>query len=222
MERKAGRPRAGDERLSRERILAAALRLVDAEGVAALSMRRLAGELAVDPMAIYHYLPNKRAVLGGVVELALAELAVPQLAGQGWRAQVLAFAHAYQAVIRAHPALMRHLLADLAPGGGALLRANEQLYAALASAGLAPPLIVAAANLLIDYLHGVALAGAPAAGGVASSARGLLALLNEHPADQFPVQRQILSGLAAQAQSPAADQELAIILRGIEALAAST
>jgi TetR/AcrR family transcriptional regulator, tetracycline repressor protein len=221
MERSAGRPKAGDERLSRERIVAAALRLVDAEGVAALSMRRLASELAVDPMAIYHYLPNKRAVLGGVVELALAELAVPQLAGQGWRVQVLAFAHAYHALIRAHPALMRHLLADLALGGGALLRANEQLYAALASAGLAPPLIVAAANLLIDYLHGVALAGAPAPGGAEAGARGLLALLSEHPADQFPVQREILSGLAVEDQRPAADQELAIILRGIEALAAS-
>ena len=61
MGRRLGRPKAGQELLTRERILDAALRLVDEQGMAALSMRRLAAELGVDPMALYHHLPGKAA-----------------------------------------------------------------------------------------------------------------------------------------------------------------
>ncbi len=53
MARKPGRPRAGQEPISRELILEAALRLVDEHGMEALSMQRLAAEFGVDPMAIY-------------------------------------------------------------------------------------------------------------------------------------------------------------------------
>jgi AcrR family transcriptional regulator len=53
-----------DEPLSHERIVSTALALVDEKGLPALSMRRLATALGVDPMAIYYYLPNK-AALGG-------------------------------------------------------------------------------------------------------------------------------------------------------------
>src|SRR5262245_9635166 len=63
MARRPGRPRAGQAPLTRERILAAAMRLADEQGIASLSMRRLAADLGVDPMAIYHHLPGKAAVV---------------------------------------------------------------------------------------------------------------------------------------------------------------
>ena len=44
--------------LSRERIVDTALALVDAKGLAALSMRRLGAELGMDPMSVYYYVPN--------------------------------------------------------------------------------------------------------------------------------------------------------------------
>jgi AcrR family transcriptional regulator len=55
-------------RLSRERVLASALALVDREGLSALSMRRLGAELGVEAMALYRYAPNKDALLDGLVE----------------------------------------------------------------------------------------------------------------------------------------------------------
>lgn len=55
--------------LSRERIAEAALELVDTVGVEKFTMRALGGHLGVDPMAIYHYLPNKEAVFDAVVEM---------------------------------------------------------------------------------------------------------------------------------------------------------
>lgn len=60
--------------LSRERVLAAAVALVDAEGLAALTMRRLATEVEVEAMSLYYHLPNKEALLDGVVGTVLAEI----------------------------------------------------------------------------------------------------------------------------------------------------
>ncbi|MGA5167660.1 MULTISPECIES: TetR family transcriptional regulator [Streptomyces] len=55
-------------KLSRERVLVAALGVVDAEGLSALSMRRLGTELGVEAMSLYRYLPGKGALLDGLVE----------------------------------------------------------------------------------------------------------------------------------------------------------
>lgn len=68
------RARGGARKLSRERVLKAALDLVDAEGLAALSMRRVAAELGVEAMALYRYAPSKDALLDGLVESLYIEL----------------------------------------------------------------------------------------------------------------------------------------------------
>ncbi|MCO1597030.1 TetR/AcrR family transcriptional regulator C-terminal domain-containing protein [Micromonospora sp. RHAY321] len=60
--------------LSRERVLAAAVALADAEGIHALTMRRLAADLGVEAMSLYHHLPGKEALLDGVVETVFAEI----------------------------------------------------------------------------------------------------------------------------------------------------
>ena len=80
-----GRPRRGRERLTRERILRATLRVVDEDGMGALSIRRLAAELGVDPMAIYHHLPGKEAGLSGMVEMVYGRCTrrpIPALRGK--------------------------------------------------------------------------------------------------------------------------------------------
>jgi AcrR family transcriptional regulator len=60
--------------LTRERILRAALKLIDRDGIDMLSMRKLGRALGVEAMSLYRYVPNKDAVAGGVVELLLDEL----------------------------------------------------------------------------------------------------------------------------------------------------
>lgn len=60
--------------LSRERVVATALALVDAEGLEALSMRRLGAALDMATMAVYYHLPNKAALLDAVVEAVMAEI----------------------------------------------------------------------------------------------------------------------------------------------------
>jgi AcrR family transcriptional regulator len=62
------------EPLSRERVLATAVAFVDAKGVPALTMRRLAAELGVEAMSLYYHLPGKDGLLDGLVETVLGEI----------------------------------------------------------------------------------------------------------------------------------------------------
>ena len=65
------------EGLTRERILAAALAIVDAEGLDAISMRRVGEALSVEAMSLYNHVESKAAVLDGIFEAVLAELPPP-------------------------------------------------------------------------------------------------------------------------------------------------
>ncbi|MGX2996490.1 TetR/AcrR family transcriptional regulator [Streptomyces sp. JNUCC 64] len=67
-------PRPARKSLSRERVLAAALRLADGEGLGAVTMRRLGSSLGVEAMSLYHHLPGKEGLLDGLVEAVVAEV----------------------------------------------------------------------------------------------------------------------------------------------------
>src|SRR5574340_1299862 len=83
-------------RLTRELLVTTALRIADSEGLAALSMRRLGSELGVDPMAAYRHLPNKKALLSGVVEAVLAGADVECDPAESWQEQFRQVARAYR------------------------------------------------------------------------------------------------------------------------------
>jgi len=89
-------------KITREQLLAAALAIVDAEGLAALSMRRLGQRLGVEAMSLYNHVPDKAAVLDAVHEAVLAELELPELSGD-WRRDASALAHAFRRTLLAHP-----------------------------------------------------------------------------------------------------------------------
>lgn len=103
--------------LSTEKVLDAALDLVDREGVAALSMRKLGRELGVEAMTLYYYVPSKEAVLDGLVERTLAGV---ETRPQGpWREWARGFAIAFRSALLAHPGLLPLLAARpvATPGG---------------------------------------------------------------------------------------------------------
>ncbi|MFN8077277.1 MAG: TetR/AcrR family transcriptional regulator C-terminal domain-containing protein [Kineosporiaceae bacterium] len=92
--------------MTRERILAAAIQVADAEGLPGLTMRRIAAHLDVEAMALYHHLPNKDAVLDGVVETLverIREAAGGKAAPGDWRAQVRHRCLAARSVMVTHP-----------------------------------------------------------------------------------------------------------------------
>ncbi|GAB3213705.1 TetR/AcrR family transcriptional regulator [Marinactinospora thermotolerans] len=95
--------------LTREEILTTALRLIDAGGVEALTMRRLAAELSVNPMSLYHHVENKTALLEGVCSLVVARLEPPPDDGSAWQDRLRALAHTYRSLARLHPALWSYV-----------------------------------------------------------------------------------------------------------------
>lgn len=97
------------EPLSRERVLDAAMEVTDAEGLAALTMRRLATALGVEAMSLYHHVPNKEALLDGLVETVLTEIDTALAAtdrsdaGHDWRAVLCARFLTARTVMVRHP-----------------------------------------------------------------------------------------------------------------------
>lgn len=90
--------------LSRERVLAAAVAVVDREGLGALSMRRLGEELGVEAMSLYRYVENKAALLDGIIESILSEMTVDEPdADAPWSERIKAQARALRATLRRHP-----------------------------------------------------------------------------------------------------------------------
>jgi AcrR family transcriptional regulator len=100
--------RASRTPLSRERVLAAAVALVDSDGIQALTMRRLAADLGVEAMSLYYHLPAKEALLDGVVETVLAEIdaataRLPTNGDDDWRARIRRQFLAARQVMLRHP-----------------------------------------------------------------------------------------------------------------------
>jgi len=94
----------GRRPLDRRLILDAAIKLTDREGLEALSMRRLGREVGVEAMSLYNHVPNKEALLNGMVEVLLEELEVPADALEdSWEERVRKAFRAYLQLARAHP-----------------------------------------------------------------------------------------------------------------------
>lgn len=92
--------------LSRERVLTAAMRLADSEGLGAVTMRHLASSLGVEAMSLYYHLPGKEGLLDGLVEAVVAEVGaeIERLdAGEDWRAELRGRCLAAREVMLRHP-----------------------------------------------------------------------------------------------------------------------
>lgn len=118
--------------LTREVVAAGALRLADERGIGAVSLRRLADELNVTPMALYRYVQSKQDLLDAVTDLLYAELQLQAAAADWWR-PLAALARSARRASIAHPAA-RELFARPAAGPHAR-RVTESLHALLRAAG---------------------------------------------------------------------------------------
>lgn len=138
------------EPLDRDRILRAALRLIDQHGLAELSMRRLGAELGVQAMAVYRHLPSKQAVIEGVREMIFDELAAlrPTETPSGrWDDGLVALAHAFRDACRRHPHALSLFATDVDRGYAASASLHEPALRRLVDAGF--PLVEAAEALRI-------------------------------------------------------------------------
>lgn len=92
--------------LTTDELFERALAIVDAEGLGALTMRRLAAEVGVEAASLYHHLPNKDALLDGVVVKMRSEVRVPDPIPEDWVDLMTAIFAEYYRVLTAHPNLV--------------------------------------------------------------------------------------------------------------------
>src|SRR5882757_397562 len=98
-----GRPKQA--LISRRKTLEVALRIIDEEGLDALSIRRLGDELNVRGISLYHHFKSKEHILVGVCELALANVRTPNTSNVDWREWFVNNAIEYYTALRTHPNL---------------------------------------------------------------------------------------------------------------------
>lgn len=141
--------------LSRERILKAALALVDKEGIESLSMRNLASKLSVEAMSLYKHVANKDAVLDGLVEIILREMEIPPV-GTPWREAMRRRAWSVRHTILRHPWASVLIESRMAPGE-ARLRYADTVLSILNNAGFSPDVQYRAFQMLDSYVYGYVL-----------------------------------------------------------------
>jgi AcrR family transcriptional regulator len=103
-----GRPKQA--LISRRKTLEVALRIIDEEGLEALSIRRLGDELNVRGISLYHHFPSKEHILIGACELALANVRTPNTSNVDWREWFVDNAIEYYTALRTHPNLIPILM----------------------------------------------------------------------------------------------------------------
>ena len=141
--------------LTKERVLRAAVALADREGVASLSMRKLAKELGVEAMSLYHHVANKNALLDGMVDHVFSEVQLP--AGeQDWKAAMRQRAVSARAALRRHPWAIA-LMESRSTPGPANLRHHDAVIGCLRQAGFSVALTAHAYSILDAYIYGFAL-----------------------------------------------------------------
>jgi AcrR family transcriptional regulator len=208
--------------LSRELVLAKALEMVDAEGVDALTMRRLGQELGRDPMSLYRYAENRAALLDGVAELVLGELTLDP-SDSDWKAQLRQFAHDLRTLALRHPHVVpllvtRPLATPLGLRPPGTLRPLEQILSLLIAAGFGPADALHVYRAYYGFLYGHILNELQEFIVDPDESEALLRLgLHRLPAREFPRLRALAPELADYDGLAELNQGLDILLTGLEA-----
>jgi AcrR family transcriptional regulator len=129
--------------------------VADAGGLTSLTMRSLAKELGVRPMAVYHYFATKDEILDGIVDLVFGEMEVPT-AGGSWRAEITRRAGSARRTLRRH-AWAIGLMESRSSPGPATLRHHDAVLGTLRAAGFSVPMTGHAYALIDAYVYGFAL-----------------------------------------------------------------
>ena len=150
-EEAAARPRR--EPLSRERIIRAALRIMDSEGLDAVTMRRVGRDLGCEAMSLYNHVRDKDDILDGITELVLGEFRLPR--EEEWTDAARAAAHEFRRLLLAHPNVITLMTERDKPFTNAeSLHVYEYTLDLFRSAGLSVPDAVKAFHVFGGYILG--------------------------------------------------------------------
>ncbi|MFD9129064.1 TetR/AcrR family transcriptional regulator [Kitasatospora sp. NPDC059571] len=217
--------------LSRDRIVRAAVDLLDADGVAAFSMRRLAAALDVTAMSVYWYVDTKDDLLELALDEVLGGMSLPPLGdGDDWRAHLRTMAHQYRQCFQQHPWAAELTGRYLALGPNALFFSTSAI-GAITRSGLPGDQYGGALGLLFQYVYGFAQVEAQwqlrvRASGLDEDAFhaqvfGIVEQADRRFLENEELVRSHVEGGAAAARDRQFEQGLAMALAGIDAAIAA-
>ncbi|MCK7622405.1 TetR/AcrR family transcriptional regulator [Streptomyces sp. RS10V-4] len=206
--------------LDLERIARAGIALADAEGLAEVSMQRVAAHLGVTKMALYRYVPGKAELVALMVDAAIGPYPAERGWRGGWREQLAEWARGLAEVFGRHPWVLEVTVGPRVMGP-AELSWLERAVSALDGTGLSGAERMDAAVLLVSHVRGITQQ-ARAAGGKGPAEEQLGAILGEllrEHGERFPALSGALASAAASGgQDQAWEFGLHRILDGLAAL----
>ncbi|MDH6630563.1 AcrR family transcriptional regulator [Streptomyces sp. LBL] len=152
--RRGGRGGGQPSGLDRDRITEVSARLLDADGLAGFSMRRLAAELNVTAMSVYWYVDTKDDLLELALDAVMGELELPDPeADEDWRGQLRTLAHGYRAVLVRHPWLspLAGRFLNIGPNHLAFSRCIQQV---IRKTGLPVHRLTGAISAVFQFVYG--------------------------------------------------------------------
>lgn len=206
------------EPLTRARILEAATQVMDADGLEAVTMRRLGRELGVEAMSLYNHVPSKEALLSGILETVMGQFELPRHDGD-WLERLRDLALAYRRLLLAHPNVLslfaehRHLDPDC-------LQPIELTLEALRSGGLTVEETTAAYHMLVGYVQGhvmLEIAGLMSGDPGPEHDAEHDAFLRMLPPDRFPRMAEMLPHLKGCDHEAEFELGLDVLLAGLDA-----
>jgi AcrR family transcriptional regulator len=200
--------------LDRDQIVAVALRVVDAEGVEALSLRRLAQELGITAMSIYWHVRDKAELLELVGQAVLAEIEVPSARGD-WREQLADVHRSMLAGVLRHPNTVDVVIGRARFGAGGLTL-FERILSILLHAGLTPEAAFDAYMSLYEFTIGFMEVSSRTPEFREIQRQGLMYMLSL-PVERFPSIRTVAPVIGRRSLEEQFEIGLAIEIEGIAA-----
>ena len=142
-------------RLSKERVLRAAVALADRDGLESLTMRKLAEELGAGAMSLYYHVPNKSRLLDGMVDVVFAEIELPST-DDDWKTAMRRRALSTRAALARHRWAVGWMESRLTPGP-ASLRLHNAVLGCLREADFSVEMAIQAYSVQDAYIYGFAL-----------------------------------------------------------------
>ncbi len=205
------------EPLTRERVIEAALRVMDAEGLEAVTMRRIAREVGVEAMSLYHHVRDKDDLLDAICEHVMSRFELPELSGD-WDEDCRRAARAWRNVLRQHPNVMALLAQKRGPVRSIeSLRPMEMALRLLRAAGLSERDTAQAFNAFGGYIQGfVMMELGSIAGGLDAEHVRSHEELAAGLSDEFAALRAVAPHLAECDPDEQFEFGLDLLIRGLE------
>jgi AcrR family transcriptional regulator len=165
-----------DSGLTRERIVAAGIAIADQDGLARVSVRRIAAQLDSSPMSLYHYVPSKRDLLNLMLDAANADFAWPAKTITDWRGVLCHFAWESRRCLKQHPWL-NQLRASDPEYGPESIRILEWLLTSLSRVGLDVRTAIRVIGVLFLFVNG--FVAAESSGSSAGKSEGRRSSVNQ-------------------------------------------